>query len=297
MAAGALAVLLALAVLAGCGGPGVPTTVTGVIRVVAAENFWGSIASQLGGARVEVYTIVKDPTADPHEYEATAADSVAVARANYVIINGAGYDTWAQKLIDANPSANRRVLNVADLLGKKQGDNPHFWYNPDFIKPVCERITQDYRELYPNQADAFNMQLTVYLNSLLTPYRQMIDSIRQLYAGVKTGATESIFVYMADALGLDLISPPAFMQAVSQGSDPPGPSVAEFQQQINQKQIAVLVYNDQTATLITSNIKQLAEGQRIPTVGISETLIPAGATFQDWQLGQLTALRDALAAR
>src|SRR5512139_3798041 len=128
-----LAMAALLAALTSCGGgPGGSTTVDGVIRVVAAENFWGSIASQLGGTNVSVYVIVNDPNADPHEYEATAADSVAVADANYVIINGAGYDTWAQKLIDANPRSGRRLLNVADLLGKKQGDNPHFWYHPDY---------------------------------------------------------------------------------------------------------------------------------------------------------------------
>ncbi len=295
-----IAAVLALVavVLSGCGGrPTATTTISGEIRVVAAENFWGSIASQLGGQNISIYTIVKDPAADPHEYEATAADSVEVAKADYIIINGAGYDTWAQKLIDANPSGGRRVLNVGNLLGKKQGDNPHFWYNPDYIKQVCQQITLDYRELNPQRADAFNMQLTVYTQSLLTPYYDLVASIRQTYTGTKVGATESIFVYMAAALGLDLISPVTFMQAVSQGSDPPGPSVAEFQTQINQKQIAVLVYNDQTATVVTTNIKQLADSKGIPTVGISETLIPANATFQDWQVQQLTALRDALAKR
>ncbi len=291
----ALAVIvLASAVLAGCSGGSSTPTVTGGIEVVAAENFWGSIASQLGGQRVHVYTIVKDPAADPHEYEATAADSIAVAKANYVIINGAGYDTWAQKLLDANPSAGRRVLNVADLLGRKQGDNPHFWYNPDYVAQVADRIARDYSELHPDYASFYSLQHGAF-QTALAPYHEIIASIRQTYSGVKIGATESISVYMANALGLDLISPAAFMNAVSQGSDPPGPSVAQFHTQINQKQIAVLVYNDQTATLVTSNIKQLAESNGIPTVGVSETLIPADATFQDWQVQQLSALRDALA--
>ncbi len=87
------------------------------------------------------------------------------------------------------------------------------------------------------------------------------------------------------------------MKAVSQGSDPPGPAVAEFQTQVNEKQIAVLVYNDQTATLVTTNIKQIAESKGIPSVGISETLVPPGATFQEWQVQELTVLRDALASK
>ncbi len=284
--------------LAGCGNVAVDPTVgpDGTIQVVAAESFWASIAGQIGGTHVFIYAVVKDPAADPHEYEATARDSVAVAQANYVIINGAGYDTWAQKLLDANPSPNRRVLNVADLLGKKQGDNPHFWYNPDYVTRVADRIAQDYGALNPDNAELYTISRGLFADAL-SGYYDLIASIKQTYSGVKIGATENIFVYMAGALGLNLISPPAFMKAVSQGSDPPGPAVAEFQTQINEKQMAVLVYNDQTATLVTTNIKQIAESKGIPSVGISETLVPPGATFQEWQLQELTVLRDALASK
>jgi zinc/manganese transport system substrate-binding protein len=99
---------------------------------------------------------------------------------------------------------------------------------------------------------------------------------------------------MADALGLDLISPPDFMNAVSEGNDPPTQSVAAFEQQINQKQISVLIYNNQTATAVTTNLKQLATAQSVPVVGISETMEPPDTTFQNWQYAQLTALQNAL---
>ena len=108
---------------------------TGVLQVVAAENFWGSLVSQIGGSHVQVLSIVSDPNADPHEYESNATDARAVATANYVIENGAGYDSWMDKLVGAGSSPNRKVLNVATLLGKKEGDNPHFWYNPDLCEP------------------------------------------------------------------------------------------------------------------------------------------------------------------
>ena len=100
------------------------------IRVIAAENFWGSLVLQIGGNRVNVASIVSDPNYDPHEYGSNANNARDFAIANYVIVNGAGYDSWADKLLGAGENPNRKVLNVADLIGKKDGDNPHFWYYP-----------------------------------------------------------------------------------------------------------------------------------------------------------------------
>jgi len=265
----------------------------GVIQVVAAENFWGSIAAQLGGTHVNVISIVTDPNADPHEFETNTSDALDFAHADYVILNGAGYDDWGQKLLDANPANGRKVLDVADLLGKVAGDNPHFWYDPDYVQQVINQITVDYQSLDPADAAYFNQRQTA-LESALAPYQQLIQAIKQTYGGTPVGGTESIVVYMADALGLDLISPPDFMNAVSEGNDPPTQSVAAFEQQINQKQISVLIFNKQTATSVTTNLKQLAAAQGIPVVGISETMEPPDTTFQAWQYAQLTALQNAL---
>jgi zinc/manganese transport system substrate-binding protein len=265
------------------------------MQVVAGENFWGSIAAQLGGKHASVTSVVTDPNADPHEYESNTSDARAFAQANYVILNGAGYDDWGQKLLDANPVDGRKVLTVADLLKKKEGDNPHFWYNPDDVTRVADQITADYQALDPADAAYFAQQRSAF-EAALKPYRDRIASIKAKFAGQKIGATESIFVYMANALSLNLISPPAFMQAVAEGNDPPAASVAEFQQQIEQKQITVLVYNVQTATAVTNNLKQLAAQQNIPTVGVSETMQPPDATFQDWQYAQLLTLQNALNA-
>ena len=271
------------------------TVTGGVIQVVAAENFWGSIATQLGGTHVNVISIVTDPNADPHEFETNTADALDFAHANYVILNGAGYDTWGQKLVAANPSNGRKLLNVADLLGKTVGDNPHFWYDPDDVQQVINQITSDFQLLDPADAVYFSAQ-QMALENALTPYRQLIQSIKQTYGGTEIGGTENIVVYLADALGLDLISPPDFMNAVSEGNDPPTQSVAAFEQQINQRQISVLIYNNQTATAVTTNLEQLVTAQGIPVVGISETMEPPDTTFQDWQYAQLTALQRALSA-
>ncbi len=276
---------------AACGGG--PTASAGSLNVVAGENFWGSIAGQLGGSKVNVQTVVTDPNADPHEYESNTSDARAFAQADVVILNGAGYDDWGQKLLDANSSSHRQVLNVAHLIGKKAGDNPHFWYDVQYVIQVANAITTAYESIDRADASYFDEQRTVFGHAL-EPYFVKIADIRDRYAGVAIGSTESIFFYMAALLGLKLISPPEFMDAVAEGNDPPAAAVVEFQNQVTNRQIKVLVYNNQTVTAVTTHIKQLAESNKIPLVGVSETLQPLTATFQDWQLSQLRQLETAL---
>jgi len=281
--------------LAGCGTPAASTSNT-TLQVVAAQNFWGSIAAQLGGTHVSVTSIVSNPNADPHEYESSTKDARAFATANYVILNGAGYDDWASKLLAGNPNQGRKVFTVADLLQRKAGDNPHFWYNPTWVDQVADRITADYQALDAADSTYFTQQRAAF-RTALQPYHDRIAKIRSSFSGVPVGATESIFVYLAQALGLNLISPPEFMKAVSEGNDPPAQTVAEFHDQVANKRIKVLVYNLQTASNITEDLKRQAANNGIPVVGVSETLQPVDATFQDWQDAQLLTLQNALNAQ
>jgi zinc/manganese transport system substrate-binding protein len=278
--------------LASCGAPPAGAG-PGTLQVIAGENFWGSIAAQLGGSHVTVTSIVTNPNTDPHEYESSATDARAFAAADYVVLNGAGYDAWASKLLSANPNQKRKVFSVADLVNKKAGDNPHFWYNPEWVDQIADKITADYRALDPADAAYFTQQREA-LTTALKPYHDAIAQLRATYPGVAVGSTESIFVYLAQALGFNLISPPEFMQAISEGTDPPAQTVAQFQDQISHRQIKALIYNTQTSTPITDNLKQLATQNGIPVVGISETVQPATASFQDWQIGQLNSLQAAL---
>jgi zinc/manganese transport system substrate-binding protein len=286
----AAAFVLALA-LSACGTGG-PVSGRG-LNVVAGENFWGSIAAQLGGAKVIVHSVVTDPNADPHEYESNTTDARAFADADLVILNGAGYDDWGQKLLDANPSSHRTVLNIAQLLGKKPGDNPHFWYQPEYVTTVADKIASSFKAIDPADAAFFDQQRTALTNAF-EPYKDRLAAIRSKFAGTPIGSTESIFVYMAVALGLDLISPPEFMNAIAEGNDPPAAAVAMFHDQIEKKKIKALVYNNQASTSVTTNLKQLAQQKGIPLVGVAETLQPVGASFQDWQVSQLAALESAL---
>jgi len=270
----------------------------GVLQVVAAENFWGSLVSQIGGSHVQVLSIVSDPNADPHEYESNAADARAIATANYVVENGAGYDSWADKLLGAAPGTNsdRKVLNVATLLGKKEGDNPHFWYNPDYVNQVVAQMEQDLIALDPANAADYEANYKT-LQASLAEYQGRIATIKQQFGGTKVAATEDIFEYLADAAGLDLISPPAFTQAVAEGNDPPASSIVEFENQLQNGQVQVLVYNQQTVTPLTENMKKLAADQNIPVIGVTETIQPPDVSFEDWMDAELIELQNALNAK
>lgn len=278
--------------LTACGTPASSNSST-AIQVVAGQNFWGSIATQLGGTHVSVTSIVNNPNADPHEYESSTKDARAFATADYVILNGAGYDDWGSKLLSANPNQSRRVFTIADLLHKKAGDNPHFWYNPEWVDQVADKITADYKTINPGNADYYTQQRAAF-GQALQPYHDRIAKIRASFSGVPVGSTESIFVYLAQALGLNLVSPPEFMKAVAEGNDPPAQTVAEFHDLVAGKKIKMLVYNVQTSTNITEDLKRLATDNGIPVVGVSETLQPVDATFQEWQDAQLLTLQNAL---
>jgi zinc/manganese transport system substrate-binding protein len=262
---------------------------------VAAENFWGSIAAQVGGSHVYVTSIIADPNVDPHSYEPTAADARTIANAQYVIVNGAGYDPWADKLLQANPTSGRKELNVGNLFGKHEGDNPHMWYNPDYVTAVVTRIRDDLKALDPTDAKAFDASAQNFLGNGLKQYHQEIANIKAKYSGTPVGATESIFSYMAPALGLNLITPYSYLKAVSEGTDISAVDEATVEQQIKQKQIKILVYNSQNTPNNIQALITLAKANHIPVTTITETLAPANTTFQGWQSSQLQGIQSALA--
>jgi zinc/manganese transport system substrate-binding protein len=294
--AAALATALTAALLlAACGSTGSGTTSTsGKLQVVAAESFWGSIAAQLGGNRVQVTNLIKNPDTDPHDYEPSPADGRAVASAKVVITNGAGYDPWADKLLQANPAGNRQHLDVGDLVGVKDGENPHLWYNPAYVHAVIDAITVGLKQADPQDGGYFDQQHTAYMQKAHQRYDPLLSEIKQKYAGVPVGATESIFVYLAQSLGLQLVTPPGYMNAISEGSDPSAQDKSTVDRQIAGAEIKVLVFNQQNSTPDVQNLVNEARAKKIPVVAITETPEPANASFQDWQSAQLQRLEEAL---
>lgn len=282
--------------ICGCGHPAAAVPPAGQLQIVAAENFWGSLVAQLGGEHVQVVFIVSDPNSDPHEFASSAATAKAFANADYVILNGAGYDSWGDKLLSAEANSRQKVLNVADLLGKKMGDNPHFWYSPEYVNQVIEKMRDDLIALDPKNAADYGRQYQA-LQSSLAQYQKRIISIRSQFGGTKVAATEDIFAYLAEAAGLDLISPESFMKAVSEGNDPPVQSIIDFQNQIKSREPSVLVYNLQTVTPLTESMKKLAADQGIPVIGITETIQPPDSSFQEWMDAEIISLQNALNAK
>lgn len=293
LAAG-LAVALAI-VLAGCGAAGTTAASSGTLHVVAAENFWGSIAAQLGGDKVSVTSIITNPNTDPHAYEPSAADARAMAGAQLVVLDGIGYDPWAGQLMAANPVAGRLVLNVGELVHVAIGGNPHQWYSPTAVHAVIEQISADYKRLDPAGAAYFAAQRTAFLSHGLARYDQLIAAIKAKYAGTPVGASESIFAALAPALGLRLLTPPSFLRAISEGTEPTAADKLTIDQQIATHEIKVYVYNSQNATPDVQAQVQAARAAGIPVTTITETLVPAAASFQAWQVRELEALQAALA--
>jgi zinc/manganese transport system substrate-binding protein len=289
------------------------TSSTKVIPVVAAENFWGSLVSQLGGMHVSVVSIVSDPNADPHEYESNSADAQAIANASFVIVNGAGYDTWALQLIAASNTPNQKVLNVQQMLNQtvnpgcaeapetssKGCTNPHFWYSPYYVNYTVHAMYSDLVSIDPADTAYFHQQYVTLNASLWSSYMSREVEIKQQYTNAPVASTESIFVYMANATGLNVVSPPGFMEAVAEGNDPSAQDVATMQNLMDagNSTVHVLVYNEQTVTQLTQSIKSLAAQHEIPIIGVTETIQPPDVLFQVWQGAELIALQDALNAQ
>ena len=297
---GALALLGALAILAvgvaGCGSSA-PSGGTrgGTLPIVAAENFWGSIAGQLAGSRGQVESIITNPHTDPHDYEPTAQDARKLSGARLVIENGIGYDPWADRLLGASSVAGRAVINVGEVVGVKAGGNPHQWYSPDSVHKVIAQITADLKTLDAKDASYFDQQRQLFETKSLAPYDALISDIKAKYAGTPIGASEGIMAPLAQALGLDLLTPESFLNAISEGTEPTAQNKATIDQQIKTKQIKVYIYNSQNAIPDIQAQVAAAQAAGIPVVTITETLEPATATFQDWQTAQLTRIEAALA--
>lgn len=272
----------------GSGGDG------GTIEVAASINAWGSILAQLGGSHVHETSIITNPDTDPHDYEPTAADGKVIETAQLFVENGIGYDPWAAKSLAASNDPDRAVIDVGTLTHVPDGGNPHRWYSPTDVLTVANAITSQLTKLDPGDSSYFAAQHKRFVTRGLATYDKLISSIRTLYAGTPVGASESIFSPLADALHLNLVTPPAFLKDISEGTDPSPADLSTINSQISDKKIKVYVYNSQNATPDVAAQVKAAKAAGIQVATVTETLSPAGASFQQWQSSQLRALAAAL---
>jgi zinc/manganese transport system substrate-binding protein len=288
--------VLAVAVtltLAACSSQGPQAPSTGRLRIVAAENFWGSLARQLGGEKVEVQSIISNPAIDPHSYEPSAKDARLLSNSQMALVNGVGYDEWASHLLGAD-SGSRVVLNVGKLLALGEGANPHQWYSPAHVHTVIAQITADYTKLRPADSAYFAQQREHLERVGLARYEQLIAQIRSRYAGVPVGYSESIFQPLGEALGLRLMTPASFAKAIAEGTDVTAQDKQTVNRQVETHQIEVWIFNSQNVTPEVQRVNQLVHAAHIPIATVTETLSPASATFQLWQTRELEGLQQAL---
>jgi zinc/manganese transport system substrate-binding protein len=278
---------------AACADAATETGGSAVVHVVAAENFWGNITSQLGGRDVKVTSLITNPNADPHLFETDAADAATLAQAQVVIENGAGYDTWMSSLLSAD-GGSPRVVNAANVLHITGSDpNPHLWYDIPRVPTVAAAIATALEKAAPQDAATFKANLTAFDDSL-APIDATLATLKAKFHNVPVAYTERVPGYALAVAGLDVVTPSGFARAVEDGTDPSPADTLAMQKLLDDRDINVLLYNVQTVTPVTTQIRALAQQHHIPIVGVSETMPADAATYQQWQQSQLTALLHAL---
>jgi zinc/manganese transport system substrate-binding protein len=262
------------------------------LRIVAAENFYGDMAQQIAGSEASVRSVLTNPNQDPHDFEASPSTARLIADANLVIYNGADYDPWVETLLKASKSAIRQTIVAAELMKRRAGDNPHLWYDPATMPAVARAVAGELERADPAHKDDYESRLETYLASL-RPLSDKIAELRRKYAGTEVTATEPVFGYMAQALGLRMRNE-SFQISVMNETEPSSSDVAAFESDLKNRKVRVLLYNNQVVADLTSRLRNLARESKVPVVGVSETE-PAGSDYQDWMLNQLVALDKALA--
>ena len=262
------------------------------IAVVAAENFYGDIARQIGGDRVTVVSIMNSPDQDPHLFETTPGIVRQIANAQVVVFNGANYDPWMEKLLQAAPRPGRLDVHVAAITDRKPGGNPHLWYDPTIIRSVAGALDADFAKIDRAHDKDYRARLAAFEASL-KPLTDKIAAIRGKYAGAAVTASEPVFGLMAEALGLKMRNE-RFQLSIMNDTEPSARDVAAFEQDLKERKVRVMFYNKQASDKVVQHLVALAHAANIPVVGITETA-PPGVRYQDWMLDELNATEKALA--
>ena len=261
------------------------------VHVVAAENFYGDIAKQIGGSTVKVTSILSNPDEDPHLFEASPSVARNLSGAQIVIYSGIDYDPWMADLLKASKAPDRKVIVVADLIGKKSGDNPHIWYDPATMVAAAQAIKDALVAADPTNQAEYEKRLTAFDNSI-KPIQDKIAALRKRSAGVSATATEPVFGYMFEALGMDVRNEP-FQLAVMNETEPSPSQIAAFEDDLKNHKVKLFVYNSQATDPLAERMLKLAKAAKIPVVGANETE-PPDSTYQRWMMGELDAVDKAL---
>jgi zinc/manganese transport system substrate-binding protein len=262
------------------------------LRILAAESVYGQVAAQIAGDTALVTSVLTNPGQDPHDFEASASTARGVAGAAIVIVNGAGYDPWMDRLLAASPKPAREVISVAALMHAAPGANPHLWYDP----ATAPRVAQDVADALLRHAPSGTAAGTRHrLGLFLTDagaLQARIATLRARFAGAPVEATEPVFDYMAAALGLTVRNA-RFQLAVMNGTEPRASDVAAMEDDLRAHRVRALIYNAQVSDPATARLRDIARAVGVPLIGVSETL-PPGKTYLAWMQAELDAVAKAL---
>ncbi len=261
------------------------------IKVVAAENFYGDVAKQIGGPDVDVTSILSNPDQDPHLFEASPSIARDLSGAQLVIYNGIDYDPWMEKLLGAARSDRRTVVVVADIGKHKAGDNPHIWYDVDTMLALAQTLANDFSAADPAHGDDFNKRLSVFRGTVL-PVQETLAALRGRSTGIPVTATEPVFGYMFNALGM-VVRDQSFQLSIMNNTEPSASDMAAFENDLKAHQVKLLVYNAQASDPVADRMEALAKASGIPVVGAAETE-PQGKTYSQWMLDELDQVAKAL---
>ncbi|HEY5226073.1 MAG TPA: zinc ABC transporter substrate-binding protein [Methylovirgula sp.] len=261
------------------------------VTIVAAENFYGDVAAQIGGAGVKVTSILNNPDQDPHLFEASASVARAISAARIVVYSGIDYDPWMEKLLGAARNAQRKTIVVAPLIGKKVGDNPHVWYDLAAMQAFAKALANDLCAADPAHKADYQTRLAQFQRSL-QPIAAQIDKLHARLAGLPVTATEPVFGYMLDALGM-VSRNQKFQLAVMNNTEPSASDVAGFETDLKHHLVRLLIYNSQASDPVAERMLKLAKESHVPVVGATETE-PPGKTYQAWMTGELDAVARAV---
>ncbi|WP_245556221.1 metal ABC transporter solute-binding protein, Zn/Mn family [Actinopolyspora mortivallis] len=299
-------------VLTSCGNGG--GEANGKLDVVASTDMWANVAEAVAGDRAEVEAIIGDNEADPHSYESTPRDAARIDRADLVVYNGGGYDSFVAQILSGDNEAPPSVEAFSAAREQDQHDhdtaenhadsghhehdhdhsgNEHVWYEPSSVQRVAERISEHLGQLRPQHSAEFD-RAAAELGTRLDEVEQRIDDIEQRHGGTEVLTTAPIADLLLDRAGLDDVTPRSFVRSVESGNDPAAATVAEMQDLVDSRRPAVLVHNPQTASSLTERIRTRAENNGIPVVEMPETL-PEGQDYTQWISGRVSALERALA--
>ncbi|MGH9807969.1 MAG: metal ABC transporter solute-binding protein, Zn/Mn family, partial [Terriglobia bacterium] len=227
------------------------------IHIVAAENFYGDVAKQIGGPGVKVTSILSNPDQDPHLFEASPSVARNLSGAQIVIYNGIDYDPWMADLLKASKAPDRKAIVVADLIGKKSGDNPHIWYDPATMVALAQAMKDALVAADPTNKAEYEKRLTAFEDSL-KPVQDKIGELKKRSAGVPVTATEPVFGYMFEALGM-VVRNEAFQLAVMNDTEPSPSQIAAFEDDLKTGKVKLLVYNSQASDPLADRMLKLAK--------------------------------------